>query len=75
MLKKLAQTVMIYLAKGFSEELKESFIFMLKKKGKKNYLLLEAYRPIAIKNILVKLVEKVLIIYIAKKAEAKTLLL
>ena len=48
---------------------------MLKKEGKKNYLLLNAYRPIGLKNILVKLAEKVLTIYIIGKAEAKTLLL
>ena len=48
---------------------------MLRKEEKKNYLLLGAYKPIAIKNMLVKLAEKVLTIYIIEKAEAETLLL
>ena len=48
---------------------------MLKKEEKKDYLLLGAYRPIALENILVKLAEKILIIYIIGKAEAKILLL
>ena len=74
-LKELAQAIIKYLATGLSEELKELFTLMLKKKEKKNYLLLNAYRPIALKNILVKLAEKVLIMRIVRKAEAKTLLL
>ena len=48
---------------------------MLRKKGKKDYLLPEAYRPIAIKIMLVKLVKKILTIYIIKKVETKILLL
>ena len=48
---------------------------MLKKKEKKNYLLLNIYRPIALKNILIKLAEKVLTMRIVGKAEAETLLL
>ena len=47
---------------------------MLRKKGKKNYLLLEVYKPIALENTLVKLTEKILIIHIAKKTEAEILL-
>ena len=43
-------------------------------KGKKNYLLLGAYRPIVLKNTLVKIAEKVITIHIKKKAEAELLL-
>ena len=60
---------------GLPEGLKKLFILMLKKKGKKNYSLLGAYRPIALKNTLIKLAEKVLTIYIIGEAEAETLLL
>ena len=49
------------------------FILVLRKKGKKNYLLLDIHRPIALKNTLVKLAKKVLIIYIVGKVEAETL--
>ena len=75
MLKKLVQIVIVYLVKGLPEGLKELSIFILRKKEKKDYLLLGAYRLIARKNTLVKLAEKVLTIYIVKKAEAKILLL
>ena len=74
MLKELAQTIIVYLVKGLPQELKKSFIFVLKKKEKKNYLLLGAYRPIALKNTLVKLAKKILAIYIAEKVEAEILL-
>ena len=74
-LKELAQAVIKYLIIGLPKGLKELFTLILKKKGKKDYLLLNTYRPIALKNILVKLAEKVLIIYIIEKIEVKTLLL
>ena len=60
---------------GLPKELKKLFILILRKEEKKDYLLLSAYRFIVLKNILVKLAEKILIIYIAEKAKAKTLLL
>ena len=60
---------------GLPKGLKKLVTLVLKKKEKKNYLLLGAYRFIALKNILIKLAEKVLIIYIAGKAEAEILLL
>ena len=47
---------------------------MLKKEGKKNYSLLGAYRPITLKNILAKLVKKILTIHIVKKVEMEILL-
>ena len=73
-LKKLAQAVIGYLAIGLPKELKKSFTLVPKKEGKKNYSLLSTYRLIALKNTLVKLVEKILTMYIAGKAEAETLL-
>ena len=48
---------------------------MLRKKEKKNYLLLGIYRLITLKNTLVKLVKKVLIMRIIGNAEMETLLL
>ena len=75
MLKKLAQIVIIYVVKDLSEKLKKLSIFILKKKVKKNNLLPGTYKPITVKNILVKLVKKALTIYIVKKVKAKTLLL
>ena len=74
-LKELAQAVIKYLAIGLPEGLKELFTLVLRKEEKKKYLLLGAYRPIVLKNILVKLVEKVLTIRMVRKAEAETLLL
>ena len=69
------QAVIKYLVISLSKELKELFTLVLKKKEKKNYLLLGAYRFIALKNTLVKLAKKILTIRIAGKVEAKILLL
>ena len=66
--------VIKYLVIGLPKELKELFTIILKKKEKKNYLLLGAYRSITLKNTLVKLAEKILTIYIVGKVEAETLL-
>ena len=74
-LKELAQIVIKYLIIGLPKKLKKLFILTLRKEEKKNYLLLDIYRLIALKNILVKLAEKILIIYITEKAEAEILLL
>ena len=73
-LKELAQVVIKYLAIGLPKRLKELFTLILRKKGKKNYLLLGAYRSIALENTLVKLAEKILTMRIAGKVEAETLL-
>ena len=43
--------VIKYLVTGLSKKLKKLFTLILKKKGKKNYLLLNTYRPIALKKI------------------------
>ena len=74
MLKELAQIVIKYLVIGLPKELKKLFTLMLRKEEKKDYLLPGAYRPIALKNILIKLAEKVLTIYIIRKVEVVTLL-
>ena len=63
----------MYLVKGSPEKLKKLFIFILKKKEKKNYLLPKIYRPIALKNTLVKLAKKILTIYIIEKVEMEIL--
>ena len=64
-----------YLVTGLFKELKKLFTLILKKEEKKDYLLPDIYRSIALKNILVKLAEKVLTIYIIEKVEVETLLL
>ena len=73
-LKELAQVIINYLAIGLLNELKKLFIFVLRKEGKKDHLLLGAYRPIVLKATLAKLAKKVIITRIIKKAEAKLLL-
>ena len=74
-LKELAQAVIKYLIIGLPKGLKESFTLILKKEEKKDYLLPGTYRPIALKNTLIKLAEKVLTIHIIRKVEAEILLL
>jgi hypothetical protein len=54
---------------------KELIIIILRKEGKKDYSLLDSYRPIALKNTLTKVVEKVLVIRLNRAAEEYTLLL
>ena len=53
---------------------KESTTIILCKEGKKDYLLLRSYRPIALKNMLVKIVEKVLATHLSCAAEEHSLL-
>ena len=48
-LKELVQAVIKYLVTGLFKGLKESFTLVLKKKEKKNYLLLDTYRPIGLR--------------------------
>ena len=49
--------------------------FILCKKGKANYLFLGSYRPIALKNTLSKILEKVIVDCIADTAKKYALLL
>ena len=50
-------------------------IFILYKEGKANYLFLGSYRPIALKNTLNKILERVIADYIVDTAKKYTLLL
>ena len=54
---------------------KELIIIILCKKNKKNYLLFKSYRLITLKNMLIKIIKKILIIYINYTAEKYSLLL
>ena len=53
---------------------KESITIILYKKSKKNYLLLRSYRLITLKNILTKVIKKVLVTYINCVIEEYSLL-
>ena len=53
---------------------KELIIIILCKKSKKNYLLSESYRLIALKNILIKIIKKILITYLSYTVEEYSLL-
>ena len=55
--------------------LKESTIIVLRKENKKDYSLLRSYRPIALENTLVKIIEKLLANRLIDAAEAYNLLL
>ena len=48
---------------------KKSIIIILYKKNKKNYLLLKSYRLITLKNILAKIIKKVLVTYLSCKVK------
>ena len=74
-LKELAQIIIKYLVRGLSKKLKKLFTLILRKEEKKNYSLPSIYRPITLKNTLLKLAKKVLTIHIIGKVEAETLLL
>jgi hypothetical protein len=54
---------------------KELIIIILRKENKKNYSLPSNYQPITLKNTLIKVVEKILIIRLSRAAEKYTLLL
>ena len=53
---------------------KELTIIILHKEDKKNYLLSKSYRLITLKNTLIKIIKKVLIIYLSYTAEKYSLL-
>ena len=54
---------------------KKSIIIILYKKNKKNYLLLKSYKLITLKNMLVKIIKKMLVTYLNYIAEKYSLLL
>jgi len=68
--KDLAEAASYYFTSGIIlESLKESITIVLRKEGKKDYSLLGSYRPIALKNTLVKVLEKHVANIISKAAE------
>ena len=50
-------------------------MFILYKEGKVDYLFLESYYPITLKNTLSKILKKVIVDYIVNMAKEHTLLL
>jgi hypothetical protein len=72
----LADIAKVYFIIGYYLRLKKAItIYILYKEGKADYLLLKSYRPIALKNTLSKILEKVVIDYIADIVKEYTLLL
>ena len=73
--KDLAEVASYCLTNGIVlESLKESITTVLRKDRKKDYSLLGSYRPIALKNTLVKVLEKYIANIISKAAEEYGLL-
>jgi len=69
-IKDLAEVASYYFTSGIIlKSLKESITIVLRKKGKKDYFLLGSYRPITLKNTLVKVLEKYIANIISKAAE------
>ena len=69
-IKDLAEVASYYFTSGIIlESLKEFIIIVLYKEGKKDYSLLGIYRPITLKNTLVKVLEKYIANIIFKAAE------
>ena len=65
----------IYFIIGYYLKLKKAIItFILRKKGKANYLLLENYRFITLKNTLSKILKRVIVDYIVDTAKKYALL-
>jgi len=74
-IKDLAEVASYYFTSGIIlESLKESITIVLRKKGKKDYSFLGSYKPIALKNMLVKVLEKYVANIISKAAEEYRLL-
>jgi len=74
--KDLTEAASYYFASGIIlKSLKKSITVVLRKEGKKDYSLLGSYRLIALKNTLVKVLEKHIANIISKAAEEYRLLL
>jgi len=74
-IKDLAEAASYCFANGtIPKSLKESIIVVLRKEGKKDYSLLGSYRPITLKNTLVKVLEKHVANIILEAAEEHGLL-
>src|SRR6266567_1761276 len=66
----LVDVAKAYFAIGYYLRLRKAIItVVLYKEGKVDYLLLGSYRPIALKNTLSKILERVIVDYIANIAE------
>ena len=71
----LVDVARVYFAIGYYLRLRRAItIFVLYKEGKADYLLLGSYQPIALENTLSKILERVIVNYIADIAEEYTLL-
>ena len=71
----LTDIAKVYFIIGYYLKLKKAIIiFVLYKEGKVNYLFLESYRPIVLKNTLSKILKRVIMDYIADIAEEHALL-
>ena len=72
----LADVAKVYFAIGYYLRLRRAIItFILYKEGKVDYLFLRSYRPIALKNTLSKILERVIADRIVDMAEEHALLL
>ena len=66
----------MYFIIGYYSRLKRAIIiFILRKEGKADYLFLGSYRPITLKNILSKILERVIADHIVDMAKEYALLL
>jgi hypothetical protein len=71
----LVDVAKAYFAIGYYLRLKRAMItYILYKEGKADYLLLGSYRPIVLENTLSKILERVVVDYIADIAEEYALL-
>src|SRR6266702_7505238 len=71
----LADIAKVYFIIGYYLRLRRAIItVILYKEGKVDYLLLGSYRPIALENTLSKILERIIIEYIADIAKEHTLL-
>jgi len=69
-IKDLAEVASYYFTSGIiPESLKESITIVLHKEGKKDYSFLGSYKPITLKNMLAKVLEKHVANIISKAAE------
>ena len=66
----------VYFIIGYYLRLRRAIItFILRKEGKVDYLFLRSYRPIALENTLIKILERVIADYIVDIAKEYALLL
>ena len=63
-----------FLYKELPSSFKESTTIIIRKEDKKDYFLPTSYRPIILKNILTKVVEKVFTVYLNKAVKERALL-